>query len=1026
MKRILLALLLLNFVKSITYWFSFDTSGAGTEGRIAMAGPNKEHVIRGRTNIFMVFTMDLANGQATTVDTINIGTHATISGHSRSGSDESFNNVAGSNAIFRFTTEQGVPNGLQFYSLPTGSKYYAPRWTPGTNFMLVGTKNYVAANEKRLYRVYSDRITGVETFTTGENSQSYGALYGKPWLVVSLDGTTERKVYDYTNGHQGGTDSALQTHIKGYSGNDIRLISPEDLSKDYYIVGRISTKIVHITKQDGTSWLFHDLASLDNQIVGGDWIKDTDLCIISASGTKYALVNVFDQNKPAPTYYTFNGAGSTVVAPYTWPYKRVILMPHSTTALSIYKAHTVIPCSDLCATCDEIYRNKCLTCVSGSTKSGDTCQCNSDYFESTVSLTKKECLACSPLCGTCSGVAVTDCGVCRYPYMEKKGDGSCGCPDGKYLSGISCLDCDSSCLTCSGGGPNACLSCDVSKGLYQDGSSCRSCDPSCKTCSGVGSSSCLSCDISKGQYEYGNTCKACDPSCKTCSGGSSSNCLSCSITEFLLSGSCSSCLTKDSAGCPQETKITLPIHLEELRQNITISFSPPLNASLPSSFTLTANELVQKHLNLTFKRKGQSEELLTILKSRLTHSKDSSQLFVEFLEKMRVSNTESIFLTIKEPLVYDPPSDGQNSLLPVYFKQNTKIKSIITEKKESNQERDERRAGQIAEYARIPILAVGAVSSVAICVFGSTTLFTYFVQFFNKIQILSNIAKTNVEFGSSFSIVMNFIEKLTIPRIDFIANLSPLKDSKSNEGERVDSDADAHKLYLRGARGKITETNEDVFIMAGQSFYISLAVILLWGFGSLFQLCFTRKCRLVTFCLFGYQMLIQLFFFKLQMICISEIALTDYTRMRELPVKYIFSVLISMVILILVLSDFSVAVDRIRKEVERSKMKKKHREGSSKKKEELSKAEQLALDRYTKGIDMTQKESNKPIQNYLLWIENLRYFAIQVTIASLQLLKKPQALIMLVINLSFFIFFLKMICSSKVFTSKLILVKKCF
>ena len=119
--------------------------------------------------------------------------------------------------------------------------------------MLVSSSTFTAANEKRLYRVFSDRTTGVETFSTGENSWSYGALYGKPWLVVTLGSTTVRKLYDYTNGHQGGTDSALQTHNTGHGNFETGFISPEDITKDFYIVSQLSTKRIRTTKHDGTS-----------------------------------------------------------------------------------------------------------------------------------------------------------------------------------------------------------------------------------------------------------------------------------------------------------------------------------------------------------------------------------------------------------------------------------------------------------------------------------------------------------------------------------------------------------------------------------------------------------------------------------------------------------------------------------------------------------------------------------------------------------------------------------------------------
>ena len=48
--KAILASLLLNFVKAISYWFDFDTSAGGSDGYNSVGGPNLEYVIRGRTS----------------------------------------------------------------------------------------------------------------------------------------------------------------------------------------------------------------------------------------------------------------------------------------------------------------------------------------------------------------------------------------------------------------------------------------------------------------------------------------------------------------------------------------------------------------------------------------------------------------------------------------------------------------------------------------------------------------------------------------------------------------------------------------------------------------------------------------------------------------------------------------------------------------------------------------------------------------------------------------------------------------
>ena len=473
-----------------------------------------------------------------------------------------------------------------------------------------------------------------------------------------------------------------------------------------------------------------------------------------------------------------------------------------------------------------------------------------------------------------------------------------------------------------------------------------------------------------------------------------------------------SCLTNDSPECPQETKIALPTPIQELTQIIQISLSPPINTSLPPGFTLTGDDLVQKHLSLTFKRKGEPEKPLTILNSTLTDGTDSSVLTIEFLEKVRFANTESISVSVKDPLVYDPSTNRQRSSQPIYFKQETKKSAVVTKKKESKQEREERRAALVGKCVRISILAIVTASTCTIGLTGPVTFFAFFIKSLNIIDILSNIAKINVKHGPRFKQVISFIENLKIPEVKFIANLSPIEDSSFDDAE-----VDAYRKIPRGKRGKITEGNEDVFIFAGQNFVVSVTIIILLCFWKLFGLVLSDKSRVTGFFSFAYLFMIDVFFFDYQMICASEISFFNYNKIRERQGKFVQSILISMFILVLVLREFSAAFESIREEIQKKRV-------GDKKEKELSKANQLTLEIYTEGVNLDQKQKGSTIHLYLLWIGNLRFFIIQLIISALQLLSRSQALFVLVVNLSYFIFFLKTTFTSKVFSSKLMLVKE--
>lgn len=80
------------------------------------------------------------------------------------------------------------------------------------------------------------------------------------------------------------------------------------------------------------------------------------------------------------------------------------------------------------------------------------------------------------------------------------------------------LDCDRSCLTCSGHGPASCLSCDANK--HKDASG---------HCVWVNQ-----CDLTSYMDQDGR-CHQCHKTCHRCSGPAENQCLSCNKPSFLLS-----------------------------------------------------------------------------------------------------------------------------------------------------------------------------------------------------------------------------------------------------------------------------------------------------------------------------------------------------------------------------------------------------------------------------------------------------------------------------------------------------------
>ena len=1009
MKRIVLAILLLQAAQSavLPAYITVETVALDISS-MAIAGPNQEYVVQGKFQHVRVYQIDWVTPAATLADTFDFGTAPAgqYQEDTRIESDGGHNCVMTSDAVWRFSVKPGQPHGFELFStLPTNVRYGYPHWLPGTNYIFVSNREFGA--NKNVYRLHSDSIAGIKTFTVGAFSRSYGTLWGTTLLVVSLDSSNDRKVFDYTKDFDGSPNaSPAAIHTKSPSHDEIGMFSPEDGRQFYVVCTRGSRKMI-TTKYDGTSWPNHDFGgSIDFATHNPAWIRDSDFAVVPAWGTNFAIVNFVDLAKPAPAYHDFDNGGKDCYKPGVWHDYKAYILPNKIPSKSfIYKALAEIPFGDLCGTCDGIFRKKCLTCGDpNSSKSGDTCICNNGFYSVNTSPTKKKCLACSQFCGTCSGGAATNCLTCKYSYMERKGDGTCGCPAGKYLSGTSCLDCDSTCATCSGPGPSGCLSCDISRGRYLAGSTCPLCDSSCSTCSGGSSSQCLSCTVSSGRYLSGSSCSICHSVCSTCSGGSSKECLSCSdLGYFVDSGSCSSCAAKDSTDCPVPTTISIQNEIEELTQNLTITFSPAFTSSLPSTTDLTADALVQNHLNLKFKRKSVTTNTnLKIINKTLTHEHESSKLHIEFLQKMRISNTEHLIVSVKDPWVYKPAIKNQI----VYFKQ--KIYNLkLTKSKKLEEEKGYKMAEKIAKVLRGAIGATALATSLAAACSGSTTFVAYLAKFFNIIDILSNLANLNIQFGSRFKVVMRSIESLTVPELKFLAKLSPLKDS-----EYDDPDADAYRKKARGTRGKMTAGNGEVFIINGQDFMFSLIIVILWVLVKILGFCFDKKSKILTFSVFFYQFMIGLMFFDYQFVCGTEIAFFDYQKIRKVPGKYDYSLMISMVILVLIVSEFFEAYELITKNLFGGKVHKSSSDGRN-----------FVVEKYTDGTNTEQPG----VHNYLILVGNVRFFVIQIVIFTLQLLNRTQALLVMVIDLAFFVFFLRVVCSrTPAFSSKIVQMKESF
>ncbi|EDQ86706.1 uncharacterized protein MONBRDRAFT_10710 [Monosiga brevicollis MX1] len=93
----------------------------------------------------------------------------------------------------------------------------------------------------------------------------------------------------------------------------------------------------------------------------------------------------------------------------------------------------------------------------------DACLRNETLIGSCSKDTSPICFPCHPSCRTCTGISSTDCVACATGLVFAPDQGTCvtTCAMGQYPNATlaSCLPCHEDCVSCSGAGPDQCLSC---------------------------------------------------------------------------------------------------------------------------------------------------------------------------------------------------------------------------------------------------------------------------------------------------------------------------------------------------------------------------------------------------------------------------------------------------------------------------------------------------------------------------------------------------------------------------------------
>ena len=902
--KILVFLGALTQVSPLSLWFDIFFDGRISQS-MAVGGPNYQYIIHGaswsgtKQYFTDVCVIDWGAGTFTKVKTRDIDDPAGISGVSRLVADGTNFLLVAKTVISGFM----APENTQVTTYPlTDGAYYYPEKAMGTSYVFFGGPNQVDGVDK-LFRVLINTAIDIKTYSIGSRTLSYGVFSGTTLVMASEDSTTLRKIFDYTKGFDGSPSTgAVATHHKKPGADPERVfVSPGD-ARGYYVLstnGAVVRGIATYKESDGSQKLQIALTGLARHTELLAWVPDTDLVVGAHFTDKFFIVDFMGETPASPVYETYPDSYQKSRSCYVWEDKKVLAIhAGSGQRTYLYKLLQEMPCSDLCLTCDGIWRKKCLTCQPNSSISedgGSSCFCNPNYYEAKKSYSTKQCLRCH------------------------------------------------------------------------------------------------------------------SPLCKKCSSGASDACLSClSVAEVVDSGVCRSCDSFDSPECPAEVKIEIIGGEAELARNFTIKFTPALNTSLPTDFQLSAELLTTQHLSLNFKRKEENEAPLTILNQTLTHQQNSSLLFIEFLEKMRAENTEHIKIAVKDPWLFR--TQPEDSVQKVVFFKKTDYLIGIKKIEEVVQERDLKQEDQIAQVSRATVGVAASFSILFSAIFGTGGSALTTLKFFNILEVISNISKLNIQFGPKILVVTDFIGKLNFPEIEFLTRLSPIKDSKID-----DPDVNAYLIKPRGSRGKMTTSNSEIYLASGKNFIISCTIISLWALLQLLSLFLKKRSIFRRLVAELYQILFGMVFFDYQLICINEISMFDYSTLRKTNSKFTFSLFLSFLFISLILSEFYEGFKLLKYKAPLIQ-----EDDPEMKNLDISKNQKLILKKNTEGIKPSSKGGQ---QNYFIWIANLRFFVIQLVIGPLQLLNRTQALLALIVNFCFFIYFWRLVLRESVFQSEFIFVK---
>lgn len=258
---------------------------------------------------------------------------------------------------------------------------------------------------------------------------------------------------------------------------------------------------------------------------------------------------------------------------------------------------------------------------------------------------------------------------------------------------------------------------------------------------------------------------------------------------------------------------------------------------------------------------------------------------------------------------------------------------------------------------------------------GPTAIKLY--EYFQIMDILSNLGKINIEVGPDLDRIFEFVKKLKFPNVD-----------KKNSLDLIGDD-DAYLKYRKGGRGNTGGMNKHIFLASGQNFFFSVSTIIFF-LGYLLSISFLAKNENVLLKIFSvvYRFLLNTFIFNFVSIAVVE--LESHSRSINEPLILNISFLISVFYLSIVVLEYSRAYRILTKETTKEKISK------------MSLNEKEILDAFTSKLEFDEGLKRFP---RIIFIQQIKYLVLQLVIGGLPLSPRIQVTSSLVIEISFLVGF---------------------